>query len=250
MIRIEQLHAGVKDGVDVLKGVDLHVPAGQVHAIMGPNGSGKSTLANVLMGNEGYVVSSGDIFFSGQSILSMSTDQRALEGLFMAFQYPVSIPGITLLSFLQTVINFQRKKKGLGLWDAYEVIQNAENACKKVGLDRSFLSRSMNEGFSGGEKKRVEVLQMLLLKPRFIIMDETDSGLDIDSLKRVADTVNILRSDERSFLIVTHYKRILDHVKPDCVHVFKAGKIAYSGGMEVADQLEKDGYKHSSLKEG
>ena len=242
MLKIEGLEAKITEGDQVLKGVDLTLNAGEIHAIMGPNGSGKSTLSNVLMGHPEYEVTSGNVYLDGEDLLGLSTDERAQRGVFLAFQYPVSIPGVSVLNFLQTVMNVQRKKRQESLLDAYEVIQRAEMACAKVGLDKSFLQRPLNDGFSGGEKKRTEILQMLMLRPRCIIMDETDSGLDIDSLKLVAQACKILQDDSRVFLIVTHYKRLLEYIQPNRVHVFIGGKVIRSGDKSLADDLELTGY--------
>ncbi|MEC8460661.1 MAG: Fe-S cluster assembly ATPase SufC [Pseudomonadota bacterium] len=242
MLSIKHLNAQIVEGDQILKQMSLELQPGEVHAIMGPNGSGKSTLSSVLMGHPGYEVTSGQVIYQNQDLLQMSVDERALAGVFLAFQYPMSIPGVSVLNFLQTVVNVQRKKKNESLLDAYEIIQKAELACARVGLDKSFLSKSLNEGFSGGEKKRVEVIQMLMLNPKLIIMDETDSGLDIDSIKKVSEAVSFMRDGSRSFLIVTHYKRILDTIKPDKVHVFHDGHIIQTGDMALADRLEQEGY--------
>ena len=242
MLTIKALKAKIVEGEEVLQGVDLDISQGQVHAIMGPNGSGKSTLSNVLMGNSDYEVLSGSVTFDGQDLLALSPDERAHAGLFMAFQYPVSIPGVSVLNFLQTVINLKRKRNNQPLLDAYDLIKKAEQACDRVGLDKAFLKRPLNDGFSGGEKKRMEVVQMMMLEPRLIIMDETDSGLDIDSLKHVSDAISYLNDGSRSFLVVTHYKRLLEHINPDSVHVFYKGRIIKSGDSSLADVLEAKGY--------
>ena len=243
MIKIQDLHAKLDNDKTILRGVNLAINPGEIHAVMGPNGSGKSTLSNVLTGHPDYAVSSGSINYEGKDLLAMSPDERAVAGVFMAFQYPVSLPGVSTLHFLQTVINHQRKARGENLWDAYEVIQKAEQACQLVGLPVSFLERPLNDGFSGGEKKRCEVLQMLLLKPKLIILDETDSGLDIDALKMVGKAVAHLRDDVRSFLVVTHYQRLLNHVVPDHVHIMLQGKLVQSGGQDLARKLEDQGYE-------
>ena len=243
MIKIQNLHAKLENDKTILHGVDLTIRPGEIHAVMGPNGSGKSTLSNVFTGHPDYKVSSGSIDYFGQDLLNMSPDERAIAGVYMAFQYPVSLPGVTTLLFLQTIINHQRKARGDTLWDAYEVIQKAEQACKLVGLPTSFLERPLNEGFSGGEKKRCEVLQMLILKPKLIILDETDSGLDIDALKMVGKAVALLRDDVRSFLVVTHYQRLLNHVVPDHVHIMHGGQLVQSGGQDLARKLEDQGYE-------
>ncbi|MEC8063961.1 MAG: Fe-S cluster assembly ATPase SufC [Pseudomonadota bacterium] len=243
MIKIQSLRASVQEKNDaILQGVDLHLEAGEVHAIMGPNGSGKSTLSNVLTGHPDYNVESGSIEFMGQDLLAMSPEERACAGVFMAFQYPISLPGVSTLHFLQTVMNHQRKIRGETLLDAFEVISRAEHACKLVGLPNSFLERPLNDGFSGGEKKRCEVLQMLLLQPKLVILDETDSGLDIDALQMVGKAVDHLRDKTRSFLVVTHYQRLLNHIIPDQVHIMLAGKMVQSGGQELAKKLEQQGY--------
>lgn len=243
MLDIQGLQASVSGKGPILHGVNLTVPAGEIHAIMGPNGSGKSTLSNVLSGHPDYVVDAGSVHMHGQDLLAKEPEQRAVDGLYMAFQYPVSLPGVSVLHFLQTILNHQRKQRGENLLDAYEVIQQAEQACGLVGLPTSFLERALNEGFSGGEKKRCEILQMLLLKPKLIILDETDSGLDIDALKMVGHAVDFLRSQDRSFLVVTHYQRLLDHVVPDRVHVMLQGAIVESGPAALAQKLEKEGYQ-------
>ena len=243
MLTIRGLCADVTDKDEILKGVNLSVNAGEVHAVMGPNGSGKSTLSNVLSGHPDYSVRSGEVLYCDQNLFEMSADERAVGGIFMAFQYPISLPGVTVLHFLQTIMNQQRKARGEQLLDAYEVIQRAEQAAKMVGLDPIFLERALNDGFSGGEKKRCEVLQMLLLQPKLIILDETDSGLDIDALKIVGQAVDHLRDKSRSFLVVTHYQRLLDYVVPDHVHVMLNGKFVQSGDRELAKKLEQDGYQ-------
>ena len=250
MLKIQGLEARVVNGEKVLHGVHLEIKPGEIHAIMGPNGSGKSTLSNVIMGHPDYEVEAGSMYLDGEDLVQKTPDERALMGVFLAFQYPVSIPGVSVLNFLQTVMNVQRKKKGENLLDAYEIIQRAEMACAKVGLEKSFLQRSLNDGFSGGEKKRTEVLQMLMLRPKLVIMDETDSGLDIDSLKLVASACKALADESRSFLVVTHYKRLLEHLAPNKVHVFIDGVVKRSGDMMLANELERSGYaKNQTVSE-
>lgn len=248
MLDIRGLQASVVGKGPILRGVDLQIPAGEIHAVMGPNGSGKSTLSNVLSGHPDYVVDAGSVQMLGEDLLEKEPQERAINGLYMAFQYPVSLPGVSVLHFLQTVLNHQRKQRGESLLDAYEVIQRAEQACSLVGLPTSFMERALNDGFSGGEKKRCEVLQMLLLKPKMIIMDETDSGLDIDALKMLGRAVDFLRSQERSFLVVTHYQRLLDHVVPDKIHVMLQGSVVESGSADLAKKLEKEGYQWLSKR--
>lgn len=241
MLTVKNLHVTV-DGKEILRGIDLNVNAGEVHAIMGPNGSGKSTLTQLLAGHEGYQVVSGTVQYLGQDLLAMSPEQRAREGVFLAFQYPVEIPGVSIALFLKTALNAIRKQRGQEELDAMDFLGLVRGKMKLIGMDESFLARSINEGFSGGEKKRSEVLQMALLEPRLAILDETDSGLDIDALKVVADSVNALRDSERAIVMVTHYQRLLDYVVPDYVHVLSHGRIIKSGGAELALELEKHGY--------
>ena len=241
MLKITNLHASV-DGTPILKGIDLEVRPGEVHAIMGPNGSGKSTLSQVLAGNESYEITDGEIIFDENSILDMPTEQRAREGMFLAFQYPVEIPGVSNLQFLRTAMNSIREYRGEEEIDAVSFMKRAREKIKQVNLDPAFLKRGVNEGFSGGEKKRNEIMQMLMLEPKLAILDETDSGLDIDALKVVADGVNALKSPERSVIMVTHYQRLLDYIVPDHVHVLAKGKIIKSGGKELALELEEKGY--------
>ncbi len=241
MLKITNLHASV-DGTPILKGIDLEVRPGEVHAIMGPNGSGKSTLSQVLAGNDSYEITDGEIILDDQSILEMPTEQRAREGVFLAFQYPVEIPGVSNLQFLRTAMNSIREYRGEEEIDAVSFMKKAKEKIKQVNLDPAFLKRGVNEGFSGGEKKRNEIMQMLMLEPKLAILDETDSGLDIDALKVVADGVNALKSPERSVIMVTHYQRLLDYIVPDYVHVLAKGKIIKSGGKELALELEEKGY--------
>ena len=241
MLNIENLHATVA-GKPILNGVTLDVPAGEVHAIMGPNGSGKSTLAYVLAGRPGYEVSEGSASFDGRDLLAMEPHERAAAGLFLGFQYPVEIPGVNNVYLLKAAINAARKHRGLPEVDAFEFLGLVREKMKVMHMDESFLSRGVNEGFSGGEKKRNEILQMLMLEPRLAILDETDSGLDIDALKVVANGVNTLRSPDRSIVLVTHYQRLLDYIVPDFVHVLVRGRIARSGDKSLALELERRGY--------
>src|SRR6187399_3086717 len=230
------------EGKQILKGIDLHVNAGEVHAIMGPNGSGKSTLARALSGHPEYVVTGGEIRFEGKDLLEMDPDERAREGVFMAFQYPVEIAGVNNAYFLKAAVNAKRKHHGLPEYDAMEFMQLIKEKSKLLEINQSMLSRAVNEGFSGGEKKRNEIFQMALLEPKLAILDETDSGLDIDALKLVAEGVNLMRSPERAMLVITHYQRLLDYIKPDFVHVLAEGRIVESGGPELALELEQHGY--------
>lgn len=241
MLSIKNLHASV-EGNEILKGINLEIKAGEVHAIMGPNGSGKSTLSQVLAGNEAFEVTEGEVTLNGENLLELETEERAREGVFLAFQYPVEIPGVSNLHFLRTAVNAMRKHKGEPEMNAAEFMKLAREVSRQVDLDPDFLKRGVNEGFSGGEKKRNEILQALLLQPRFAILDETDSGLDIDALKVVSDGVNALRADDRAILMVTHYQRLLNHIVPDYVHVLADGKIIKSGGHELALELEERGY--------
>jgi len=241
MLKIDNLHVAVGDK-KVLDGLTLEVPTGEVHAIMGPNGSGKSTLAHVLAGRPGYRITSGSVTFAGQDLLALEPEERAHEGVFLGFQYPVEIPGVNNVYLLKAALNAMRKHRGLPEVDAFEFLGLVREKMKLMRMDESFLSRGVNEGFSGGEKKRNEILQMLVLEPRLAILDETDSGLDIDALKVVAAGVNTLRSPERSIVLVTHYQRLLDHVVPDHVHVLVRGRIARSGDRTLALELEKRGY--------
>ncbi|WP_111494538.1 MULTISPECIES: Fe-S cluster assembly ATPase SufC [Marinobacter] len=248
MLSIRNLHAAV-DGKEILKGIDLDIKPGEVHAIMGPNGSGKSTLSAILAGNEAYEVTGGEITLDGKDLLELETEERAREGIFLAFQYPVEIPGVSNLQFLRTAVNAMRAHHGEEELSAVDFMKLAKETTKQVDLDPAFLKRGVNEGFSGGEKKRNEILQALLLQPRLAILDETDSGLDIDALKVVADGVNALRSPERAVLMVTHYQRLLNHIVPDYVHVLAAGKIVKSGGRELALELEERGYGWLGIKD-
>ena len=241
MLKITDLHANI-DGKSILKGINLEIKPGEVHAIMGPNGSGKSTLASVVAGKEEYEVEKGEITFEGQDIDELSVEERAHKGIFLSFQYPVEIPGVTVTNFMKTSLNEMRKAKGLEDMPAKEMLQMIREKSELLEIDRKFLSRSLNQGFSGGEKKRNEILQMLTLEPKLSILDETDSGLDIDALKIVANGVNKLKSEDNAVLVITHYQRLLDHIVPDYVHVLFDGKIVKSGGKELAFELEKKGY--------
>ena len=241
MITIKNLHASV-DGKEILRGLNLEVKAGEVHAIMGPNGSGKSTLASVLAGREEYEVTDGSVDFGGKDLLDMSAEDRAREGLFLAFQYPIEIPGVSNINFLKTALNEIREYKGLGPIEAKDFLALVKEKQKLVELDGKLTGRSVNEGFSGGEKKRNEIFQMAMLEPKLGILDETDSGLDIDALRIVANGVNKLRTPDRSFIVVTHYQRLLDYIVPDFVHVLYNGRIVKSGPKELALELEEKGY--------
>ncbi|MBT7525084.1 MAG: Fe-S cluster assembly ATPase SufC [Candidatus Marinimicrobia bacterium] len=241
MLEIKNLHAGI-DGKTILNGIDLTIKPGELHAIMGRNGSGKSTLANIITGRENYEVSSGTVNFNGDSILDISPENRALNGIFMSFQYPVVIPGVNNTYFLRAALNSKLKHHGLKEVNAADFMRLIREKLKLVEMDEKYLSRAVNDGFSGGEKKRNEILQMLTLEPQLSILDETDSGLDIDALKIVAEGVNNFRNKERSFLAITHYQRLLDYMKPDYVHVLINGKIVKSGDMTLAHELEEKGY--------
>jgi Fe-S cluster assembly ATP-binding protein len=241
MLEIKNLHAKVEEK-EILKGVDLVVKAGEVHAIMGPNGSGKSTLAQVLAGRDTYEVTKGDILLDGASILELAPEERAAKGFFLAFQYPVEIPGVRNNYFLKTALNSLRKSRGEKELDAMEFLKLVKEKMKALKIDESMMNRSVNEGFSGGEKKRNEIFQMAILDPRLAVMDETDSGLDIDALRIVANGVNALRSPKRAMVVITHYQRLLNYIVPDVVHVFVDGKIIKTGGKELALELEKEGY--------
>jgi Fe-S cluster assembly ATP-binding protein len=241
VLSIKNLHASVEDS-EILKGIDLEVGDGEVHAIMGPNGSGKSTLAGVLAGREGYTIGDGSVTFDGKDLLAMEPQERSCEGLFLAFQYPVEIPGVSNIYLLKSAVNAVRKYRGEEELDAMDLVSFIKEKMQLTGMDDSLLYRSVNEGFSGGEKKRNEMLQMAVLEPKLAILDETDSGLDIDALKIVADAVNRLRDANRSFILITHYQRLLDYIVPDQVHVLHNGQIAKSGDASLPSELEKTGY--------
>jgi Fe-S cluster assembly ATP-binding protein len=241
LLEIKNLHVDV-DGKKILNGLDLVVEKGAVHAIMGPNGSGKSTLAHVLAGKADYTVTDGQVLFNGEDILALQPDERAAKGLFLAFQYPLEIPGVATMTFLRTAINAQRKRRGEPELSTPEFIKRVREMAGKLGIEQDMLRRGVNVGFSGGEKKRNEILQMALLEPRLCVLDETDSGLDIDALKVVSEGVNRLRSPERSFVVITHYQRLLDYIVPDVVHVLSRGRIVRTGGKELAHELEAKGY--------
>lgn len=241
MLNIKDLHASIEDK-HILNGLTLQVNPGEVHAIMGPNGSGKSTLSQVLAGREDYRVDSGEVEWMGQNLLEMSIEERARSGIFLAFQYPIEIPGVSNAYFLKAAVNAVRRHQGLPELDAMDFLKRVKEEMKTVGMREEFLYRSVNEGFSGGEKKRNEVLQMALLEPKLAILDETDSGLDIDALRVVADGVNRMRSPDRALVVITHYQRLLDYIVPDYVHVLAGGRIVRSGGSDLAHELEKRGY--------
>ncbi|WGF87286.1 Fe-S cluster assembly ATPase SufC [Marinivivus vitaminiproducens] len=243
MLEIKNLHVRIEDGGrEILKGLNLSVGAGEVHAIMGPNGSGKSTLAYILAGRDGYEVTEGSITYDGQDLLEMEPDERAVAGVFLAFQYPVEIPGVNNMYFMRTALNGQRKARGEDEVDAAQFMKLAREKANLVGIRPDLLKRSVNSGFSGGEKKRNEILQMAVLQPRIAVLDETDSGLDIDALKTVADGVNALRSPDRAIVVITHYQRLLDYIVPDHVHVLADGQIVRSGDKTLAQELETTGY--------
>ena len=241
MLTIKNLHASI-DGKEILKGINLTIHPGEVHAIMGPNGSGKSTLAKVLSGHEGYDVTEGQVLYQGKDLLGLAPEERAREGVFLGFQYPVEIPGVSNTYFLKAAINAIRKYRGQDELDAMDFLKLIKDRMKLVKMDETLLQRPVNAGFSGGEKKRNEIFQMAVLEPLLAILDETDSGLDIDALRTVADGVNALRSAERGFLLITHYQRLLSYIVPDVVHVLVAGRIVKSGGKELAEELEETGY--------
>jgi Fe-S cluster assembly ATP-binding protein len=241
LLEIKNLHAGI-EGKEILRGLDLTVNAGEVHAIMGPNGSGKSTLAYVLAGKDGYAPTSGEVLFNGRNIFDMTPDERAAAGLFLAFQYPLEIPGVATMTFLRTALNAQRKKRGEAELSTPEFLKKVRAVAKDLGIEQEMLRRAVNVGFSGGEKKRNEILQMALLAPLLAVLDETDSGLDIDALRIVSDGVNRLRGPSRSFVVITHYQRLLNYIVPDVVHVLSRGRIVKTGGKELALELEARGY--------
>ncbi|AIF99527.1 Fe-S cluster assembly ATPase SufC [Alteromonas australica] len=241
MLSIKNLHASVEEK-NIIKGLNLEVKPGEVHAIMGPNGAGKSTLGYVLSGRDGYEVSEGEARLNGKDLLELDVEERAREGLFLAFQYPVEIPGVSNMEFMKESVNAMREERGEAPLTAAEFLKKAKDACKQVQLPLDFLKRGVNEGFSGGEKKRNEIMQMILLEPKLCILDESDSGLDVDALQVVADGVNSQRDGERSFIVVTHYQRLLDYIKPDFVHILADGKIVKSGDASLALEVEKSGY--------
>ncbi|MSO97645.1 MAG: Fe-S cluster assembly ATPase SufC [Rhodospirillaceae bacterium] len=241
LIDIKDLHVSVQ-GKDILKGISLSIEAGEVHAIMGPNGTGKSTLSNIIAGRDGYDIKSGSVTYDGQDLLAMEPDVRARAGVFLAFQYPVEIPGVSTSAFLKSAINTKRRAEGKPEIDAMEFLKLVKAKNKALGIPDDMIKRPLNVGFSGGEKKRAEVLQMTLLEPRFAVLDETDSGLDIDALKVVSDGVNALRGATRAFLVITHYQRLLNYIVPDHVHVMAGGRIVKSGGKDLAHELEAEGY--------
>ena len=241
MIKIKNLHARVEDK-EILKGINLEIQPGEVHAIMGPNGSGKSTLSNVIAGREDYEVTDGSIYFEGEDLLDLDPEERAHKGIFLSFQYPIEIPGVTVSNFIKTAINESRKGRGEEPMEAREMLSKMREKTALLEMDKSYLSRSLNEGFSGGEKKRNEIFQMAMLEPKLAILDETDSGLDIDALRIVANGVNKLRNANNAVLVITHYQRLLDHIEPDFVHVLYNGKIVKSGDKNLAIELEAKGY--------
>lgn len=241
MLKIKDLHAGI-DGTEILQGVNLNIKPGEVHAIMGPNGSGKSTLASVIAGKDDYEITEGEILYNGEEISELDPEERAYKGIFLSFQYPIEIPGVTVTNFIRTAINETRKARKQEEMPGAEMLKLIREKADLLGIDRRFLSRPLNEGFSGGEKKRNEIFQMAMMDPTLAILDETDSGLDIDSLKIVADGVNALRSENKSIVVITHYQRLLEYIVPDFVHVIMNGKIVKSGGKELAYELDKKGY--------
>ena len=248
LLEIKNLHAGI-EGKEILRGLDLVVNAGEVHAIMGPNGSGKSTLAYVLAGKAGYEPTAGEVLFNGKNLFEMEPDERAAAGLFLAFQYPLEIPGVATMTFLRTGLNAQRKKRGDPELSTPEFMKRVREVAGKLGIEQDMLRRAVNVGFSGGEKKRNEILQMALLEPRLAVLDETDSGLDIDALKIVSDGVNRLKSPQRAFVVITHYQRLLNYIVPDVVHVLSKGRIVKTGGKELALELDARGYAEYQQEE-
>lgn len=249
MLSIKDLHAGIPEK-EILKGLSLEIGAGEVHAIMGPNGAGKSSLANVLVGRDGYEATSGSVTFLGKDLLDQEPDERACNGFFLGFQYPIEVPGVNNAYFLRTALNAQRRSRGEAELDAYDFMALITEKLQLLEMDKDFLQRGLNEGFSGGEKKRNEILQMLVLEPRFAMLDETDSGLDIDALRIISKGVNALRAADRSILLVTHYQRLLDHIKPDFVHVLANGQIVKSGDYTLALELEEKGYGWLGIEDG
>ncbi|MGB6093294.1 MAG: Fe-S cluster assembly ATPase SufC [Moheibacter sp.] len=242
MLKVKNLHAQIEDGTEILKGVDLEIKPGEIHAIMGPNGSGKSTLSAVVAGKEDYEVTEGEIEFYGEDLLDMEAYERAQKGIFLSFQYPVEIPGVSVTNFIRNAINEGRKSRGEEEMKGAEMLKKVRENADKLNIRKEFLNRSLNEGFSGGEKKRNEIFQMLMLNPKLAILDETDSGLDIDALRIVADGVNEFKKDDNAVLVITHYQRLLEYIVPDFVHVLHDGKIIKSGGKELALELEERGY--------
>ncbi|XWN29198.1 MAG: Fe-S cluster assembly ATPase SufC [Devosia sp.] len=244
MLNITNLHVKVEDeDREILKGLSFNLKPGEVHAIMGPNGSGKSTLGNVIAGKDGYEVTQGSVLFEGDDLLEMEPEERAAAGIFLAFQYPVEVPGVATMTFLKTALNAQREARGEAALSTPDFMRTVKGAAEKLGVRQEMLRRPINVGFSGGEKKRNEIMQMELLQPKLAVLDETDSGLDIDALRIVAEGVNEMRAPDRSFLVITHYQRLLDYIKPDHVHVLADGKIVRSGGPELAQELEERGYQ-------
>ena len=241
MLSIENLHVSV-DGTEILKGINLEVKAGEIHAIMGPNGSGKSTLSKVLAGHEGYEITGGTVRFGGHDLCEMAPEERAREGVFLAFQYPVELPGVNNMYFLKEAVNAVRTHRGQPELDAMDFLKFSKDQMKLVKLDPALSKRAVNHGFSGGEKKRNEIFQMAMLEPKLAILDEMDSGLDIDALREISEGVNALRSPERAMVLITHYQRLLEHIRPDHVHVLLGGRVVQSGGMELAEELEANGY--------
>ncbi|BAF70127.1 Fe-S cluster assembly ATPase SufC [Nitratiruptor sp. SB155-2] len=242
MMKINNLHAKIGEK-EILKGIDLELFKGKVHAIMGPNGAGKSTLSKTIVGHPDVEVTEGEILYKGKNIVEMEPEERALEGIFMSFQHPVEIPGVNNAYFLRTALNAKRKHQGLKPLNAAEFLRLLKEKIKELGMREEMIHRSLNEGFSGGEKKLNEILQMEILEPDFVILDEIDSGLDIDALKKVSEAINNMRDENRTFMIITHYRKILDYIEPDYVHVLKNGKVLRTGGLEIVDALEKEGYK-------
>lgn len=242
MLKINNLHAKIEEGREILKGINLEIKPGEVHAIMGPNGAGKSTLSSVISGKDIYEVTAGEILFEGENIVEDAPEERAQKGIFMSFQYPVEIPGVSVTNFIKAAMNETRKAHGLENIAAKEMLELVKENSAKLDIKKDFLARSLNEGFSGGEKKRNEIFQMLMLNPKLAILDETDSGLDIDALRIVADGVNTFRNENNAVLLITHYQRLLDYIKPDFVHVLADGKIIKTGGAELALELEEKGY--------